>query len=174
MNIYTFFPLFFLCLCLSGCVVKPWQEDMPSELLQLPVGKNLENSDVEKTKTDEKRIEIFLSPEQIYPKNSLNEYQYSPQKDSALLEITDKNILMEVLNHWDDGSSYKILVQFINPTGEGINLNLNLYAYNRIGKLVRTQFSSIYFRPFSAMTQEFSFTRRGSEVRWLINLSGKK
>ncbi|NUM36996.1 MAG: hypothetical protein HUU50_20845 [Candidatus Brocadiae bacterium] len=171
MKYQSIFYFVFLCLYFSACTVKPWQQETPSEFLQLPIAKDNENFDLKEKKDQEKRVEIFLSPEQL---EEGTEKDYTPQKDSAILELTDKNILMEVISYWDDGSSYKMVVQFINPTGEGINLNLNLYAYNKIGKLIRTQFSGIYFRPFSAMTQEFSFTKRGNEVRWLINLTGKK
>jgi hypothetical protein len=97
-----------------------------------------------------------------------------PQTEDWSKELEIKNIQMEVISEWDDGNRYIAIVRFVNTNKDDVVANLHLYAYDRLGRLVRTEFEgNVYFRRSSVFTKQYTFTKKGREVRWIINLTGK-
>lgn len=153
-------------LLLIGCVVRPVEETGPSQLFQLPKPQVQDSSDdqPEELEDPEEPIVLFSATDQ----------SGEPEEQHWSEELSIKSIEMEVISEWDDGSNYHIAIRFTNSTEDSVNANLNIYAYDRTGRLVRTRFEgTINFRPRSVTTREYRFAKRGREVRWIFSLTGK-
>lgn len=167
----------------AGCIIRPAEEPTKSKLLQLPEPEPARATE-EETPQDkppascdlpEDRGEI-LAPGEEEPIVMFSAIDPTgiPEEQHWSEELGSGKIVMKKISEWDDGSRYHVTISFTNSTDESVNANLNLYAYDRLGRLVRSEFAgSINFRPRSVFALEYNFAKRGREVRWILNLTGK-
>ena len=154
---------FIFSICLLGCIAEPTIETPPSPLLSLPVKK--EKQENKSFQAKEEPIVFFMAPDQ----------SGALKKDHSHSDLAIKSVKMKIIGKWEDTSSYHVAVQFINKSNDSVTGNLNLYAYDRTGKLVRTEFTgTIGFRPRSIYTRQYCFTKASREVRWILSLTGKQ
>lgn len=160
-----------LAMLLMGCATKPLVEPEPaSPLFVIPqkpaTGSVTETAD--SLQADSNDNLAILDANKLDLTGAPSHYDWSEEQ-----AVT--SIKMAVLSCGDDGSRYWAIIKFTNDNKEDVTANLHLYAYDKIGRLVRTEFEgSVYFRQGSIMTKQYSFTKRGREVRWLLNLTGRR
>lgn len=154
-----------------GCVVRP-AEQTPSPLLEFPSKAQLSEPPADKLSLKKDASNDLEAPIILF---SATDVSGKPEAEHWSTELEAKNPTMEIISRWDDGSRYLAYVKFINATTEDITANVHLYAYDQMGRLVRAEVeANAYFRRGSIIIKQYTFTKRGREVRWIINMSGRK
>jgi hypothetical protein len=157
-------------LIVTGCTTRPIQEEsMPAQFLQIPAkpqqDHSREKSPLSASQRQDEPVVFFSAVEQ----------SGKPEQQDVCEDLEVQNISMAIISQWDDGSKYWVVIRFINANKEDVTANLHVYAYDRLGRLVRTEFEgSVYFRQGTMLTKQYTFPKRGREVRWLLYLTGRR
>lgn len=156
---------------LNGCVSKPTvaDENQSPRLFEIPprpaemVAEA--KTDLQSQADSDDRLQFFTAVDA----------SGKPEKKDLSDEFEMTSISMKVISQWDDGVRYWAVIEFTNATKEDVTANLHLYAYDRLGRLIRAEHeANVYFRQGSILTKQYTFTKRGREVRWLIHLTGRR
>ena len=163
-NKILYFLIFFSIIGCTTRNIDDWSES--DKLLQLrPIEENTIKTEVKKElDVDRDKIELILAPD----------LKGKPQKQDWAYGVPIKNVSMEIVSMWDDGSNYRVTIQFDNSEGPSITASVTLFAYDRMGRLLRTDNFEKYFREGTISTTLYTFAKTGKEVRWVLTLTGKK
>jgi len=154
---------------LYGCTIKPIDDDIRASERLIHIPKNspessfVSSSALKEMEEDRNKITLITSPD----------LAGKPQEKDWARGVPIKNVKMRAVGQWDDGSNYRVVIQFDNSEGPSVTASVNLYAYDRMGRLVRNENFEKYFREGTISSVQYSFSKAGSEVRWIFTLTGK-
>lgn len=80
------------------------------------------------------------------------------------------DIIVEIIEQWDDANNYFTHVNFINTTDRDITKNIYVLHYDRLGRIAESRSLTTYFRANSHFIQLFVFSKHSNQTRWIIKV----
>jgi len=101
------------------------------------------------------------------------EWEKPVEADEVLEDPNKPPVVARVLNKYDDNQNYYVMVNIKNPSDKDGNKTIQIFSYDRLGRLIDTSSEVFFFRAYQQFTKTYVFpkTNRGTPVvRWVIRV----
>ena len=101
------------------------------------------------------------------------EWKKPVEADEKLEDSRMPPVVVKVLSKYDDAKNYYVMVNFKNPGDRDGNKTIQVFSYDRLGRLIDTHSEVFFFRAFQQFTRTYTFPKSSKGlpiVRWVIRV----
>ncbi len=124
----------------------------------------------------------YEAPDELdYPREVRVSPAYDPRKewgraieaDEDLEDPSKPPVVVKVLNKYDDAKNYFVMVNLKNPSDKDGNKTIQVFTYDRLGRLIDSSSEVFFFRAYQQFTRTYRFPKFSKglpAVRWVIRV----
>lgn len=157
----SLYAILFFAFILAACIRKPIEEKEKTSRQWMNIPSPDTNRLVPNRAKEKENILIFSAPDQ------------SGGSSAKIKDGASKDIEIKLIGFREDIAAYTAIIQFENKTVNTIMTTLNFYVYDSNAKLVRIDTDQNFMVRGTGMAIREFFLKKGIEVRWIIEITGK-